>query len=353
MNIAFISDGLGFGGKERQLTEIVKYLHNTKHKAYVYYFKEKKGFLPQIKQYAFKTIKIPKPKKKSFKPFFFLYSSFKENKLHIIHTFDSMSSFYSLFSAKLLRIPLIDGSIRDAGIEKKKDYWFKRLNLNLADGIIANNQAGLKYYKVVDGHTIYNAINLARFKKTTSNNLNIIMVASFSDYKDHNTFLHASKILIEKNIIDNISLVGDGSYFSKYREMVENWHLTDRIIFYGKRNDVENILTQCVIGVLCSTIEYSEGISNSILEYMAAGLIAIGPNIGGIPEIIEDDKNGFLYEPKDLESLINTIKKCIKERERWTSIINNAEETLLKKFSFEKNIKKLLNIYKKIIDEKN
>ena len=48
MNIAFISDGLGFGGKERQLTEFVKFLSKTKHKVFVYYFNEKEGFLPII-----------------------------------------------------------------------------------------------------------------------------------------------------------------------------------------------------------------------------------------------------------------------------------------------------------------
>jgi len=55
MNIALISDGLGFGGKERQLTEFVKYLSKTEHKIIVYYFNEKEGFLSLIKPYAEKS----------------------------------------------------------------------------------------------------------------------------------------------------------------------------------------------------------------------------------------------------------------------------------------------------------
>lgn len=353
MNIAFISGSLGFGGIERQLTEIAKYLSITNHQVIVYYFNEKIGFLSIIKQYADKVIQIPKPRKKSFTPFFFLYNSLKEESIDLIHTFDSMSTFYSIFTAKFRHIPIIDGSIRDSGIEKRIEYLFKRFNLLLAGNVIANSKAGLKYYKIKNGDVIYNALNQERFINTTCKDNNIIMVASFSDYKDHNTFLRASRRLIDESIINNVYLVGDGIHLSKYKNLVERWHLSDRITFLGSRSDIENILSRCLIGVLCSTIKFSEGISNSILEYMAAELIAIGSDLGAVPEIIEHGKNGFLYEPENVDSLVNVIKVAIEKRALWPEIIKNAKKTLITKFSFDGNMKRILSVYTKVINEEN
>lgn len=352
MNIAFISDGLGLGGKERQLTEIVKYLSKREHKIIVYYFNEKEGFLPLIKQYADKVIRIPKLKKKSIKPFFFLYKSFRENKFNVIHTFDSMSTFYSIFSAKLLKIPITDGSIRDAGIEKGSYYWFKRLNLFLADNVIANSKAGLKYYKVKNGNVVYNAIDENRFNKSLQNTGNIVMVASFSNYKDHLTYLLASKLLIEKNMINNSFLVGGGVNLGKYKRMVQNWGMEDKMIFYAKTNNVEQILQQCDIGILCSTKKYREGVSNSILEYMASGLLAIGSNIGGTPEIINDKMNGLLFEPENFNSLVRCVVFALSNPDKKNKMIFNGIETVNTKFSFQQNIDKLMKIYTVLIQKK-
>jgi len=51
-----------------------------------------------------RVIQIPKHNKKSFKPFLFLYRSLKKENIDVIHAFDSMNFFYSLFAAKLLNI---------------------------------------------------------------------------------------------------------------------------------------------------------------------------------------------------------------------------------------------------------
>ena len=353
MNIAYITDGLGYGGKQRQLSEFVKYFSVNQHKVFVYYFNEKEGFLPIVKQIAHKVIRIPRAKKKSLYPFLFLQQSFKKNRLDLIHTFDSMSTFYSIIAAKSQNIPIIDGSIRDAGIEKKGEYLFKRINLKLTDAIVANSKAGLAYYKINNGYFIYNAVDLSRFTKASLNTSNIIMVASFTDYKDHNLFMNASKKLIKHKVIKYSYLVGDGPNLLKYKALVKSWNLQNNIVFLGARDDVEVVLGKSTVGVLCSTKKYSEGVSNSILEYMASGLISIGPELGGVPEIIVHGKNGFLYEVENIDSLVTQIINCFELKQSWPQIVKNAEKTIEKKFSFERNMKRLLNIYREITHAKS
>ena len=69
--------------------------------------------------------------------------------------------------------------------------------IKLADAVIGNSEAGLLYYKVKNGNVVYNAIDKNRFNKSPQNTGNIVMVASFSNYKDYTTYLLASKLLIE------------------------------------------------------------------------------------------------------------------------------------------------------------
>ena len=66
------------------------------------------------------------------------------------------------------------------------------------------------------------------------------------------------------------------------------------ILFLGKRKDVETLVQQIDIGVLCT---FTEGISNSVMEYMAAGKPVVVTNGGGSCELITDGVQGFLVPP--------------------------------------------------------
>ena len=71
----------------------------------------------------------------------------------------------------------------------------------------------------------------------------------------------------------------------------------DKIIFTGKQKHVESIINIFDIGVLCSC--YGEGISNTIMEYMALGKPVIATDCGGNKEIVVHNVTGFLIEPKN------------------------------------------------------
>jgi glycosyltransferase involved in cell wall biosynthesis len=251
-----------------------------------------------------------------------------------------------------LKIKLIDGSIRDAGIEKGWQYYFKRFFLKMANSIIANSYAGLNAYQV-NGNVIYNAINYDRFLKNTGvAEFNIVMTANFTDYKDHKTFLIASIELVNAKIVDNVFLLGDGSHRSKHRDWLNNTHpeISSRFIFAGAVKNVEEFLSKCKVGILCSTIAFKEGVSNAVLEYMAAGLVAIATDVGGAREVINHEENGFLVEPGNSNAIVKTIIRIKDQQIDSNSIVTSAMNTIRTKFSFKSNINELLNIYKNTVN---
>lgn len=350
MKLLFIIDNLRAGGKERQLIEIIKGIRVLE-KFYigVITFNKNCHYSDFVKRNVDYFVELKK-RPTRFEPVFTIWKHFKIFNPDIVHTWDALSTFYAYLPCKIFNIKLINGSIRDSGVDKGLFYYFKRFFLKKADLVVANSKAGLLYYKI-NGQVLYNAIDLNRFlPKTNNSSFNIIMVANFTDYKDHKTFINASIKLAKNNIIDNIYLVGDGKYKPIFKEMIPAF-LKDRFIFTGSVSNVEEYLNKCEVGVLCSSNKYREGISNSILEYMAARLIVVATDNGGTNEIIVDNYNGFLIKAEDPEGLFEKIKYIKDNYKRLEHLKDNAMKVLREKFDYDKNINTLIRIYENLINK--
>jgi len=260
---------------------------------------------------------------------------------------------YSFLPSRVFGIKFIDGSVRDAGIEKGWQLFLKRFFLKRADLIISNSEAGLDHYGF-SGEVLHNAIDINRFPvQNRENQINMIMVANFTDYKDHNTFFEAAIALLKNDIVDNVYLAGDGPKRQIYVDFINNNYrnLSDKIFFLGSVSNVEEYLAKCTFGVLCSTMQYAEGVSNSVLEYMAAGLIAISTDVGGMKEVIEDGVNGFLIPPGDSDSIVKVITKLRFDINTCSKITENARRTIYEKFSYKGSMNKLMSIYSELCPE--
>ncbi|MCK6462537.1 MAG: glycosyltransferase family 4 protein [Candidatus Pacebacteria bacterium] len=90
-----------------------------------------------------------------------------------------------------------------------------------------------------------------------------------------------------------------------------------------------------------------EGLPYVILEAGLAGLPVVASNIGGILEIIEDDKNGLLVPPADPEALARAIKKLVEDKTLRENLAKNLHEKITKEFSLEKMLSATVAAYKK------
>lgn len=133
------------------------------------------------------------------------------------------------------------------------------------------------------------------------------MVATFSDFKDYETFISAARMTLQKRNDVTFLAIGDGKNLEMCRKMARG-SLSDKIIFLGRQRDVESIVNIFDVGVLLTNIKtHVEGISNSIMEYMALGKPVVATNGGGTPELVIDGETGYLIPQKSEESLIEKI----------------------------------------------
>ncbi len=96
---------------------------------------------------------------------------------------------------------------------------------------------------------------------------------------------------------------------------------------------------------------YYEGLPVSVLEAMLHGCLVVSTRVGGVPEIIEDGKDGYLVEAKDTTALKEGLEKALSNKEEAKRLTQNARKRVLEQFSIEKSVVSLVRIYKDLITQ--
>jgi len=174
----------------------------------------------------------------------------------------------------------------------------------------------------------------------------MVFVGRVSVEKGCDILLKSCEILAKRGKRFKLYLIGDGriEYFSN---MAIKLGLDNRVFFRGYQRRFHDLLSRSHIYIFPSK---GEGLPISILEAMAYGLPIVATNVGGIPELIEDGKNGFLVPPDDEISLANSITKMIEDgpKKRYIMGLRNKEK-IDALFSSKKMVDRYLDIYKKAI----
>lgn len=94
---------------------------------------------------------------------------------------------------------------------------------------------------------------------------------------------------------------------------------------------------------------YNEGLPMTILETMAYGIPNISTDIASIPEVLHNNKNGFLVKPGDIDALAETMKEIIENRSLREEFSQESYQLISESFSLDKNIEILKSYYKSLI----
>lgn len=364
MKILFFIESLRSGGKERRLVELLIYLKQNTNYELRLVLTENEIHYSYVHSLDIQ-IDIIKRKylKKDPSLFFRFYRIAKQFNPDIIHTWGTMSTFYAIPAKCLLRKPLLANLIANA----KKDYsnlsmaaFFNACNYKHAKVILGNSMAGFKAYGLQNNpkmHLIYNGVHLERFKIKANKDklkkqLNIstpyitIMVASASKNKDYDMLLDVAKQMA--NIRNDITFigVGGGSELNRLNNRIDNENIKN-IILTGKSNDVELLVSASDI---CLLLTHAEGISNSIIEYMALGKPVITTDIvGGSREIIEEGQSGYIMQPNATEIAFK-INELIDNPEHMNNLGQKGNQIIKQKFTIEKMGKEFIEIYGKTLN---
>jgi len=167
--------------------------------------------------------------------------------------------------------------------------------------------------------------------------------------KNNELILITSSRLVEKNGLEYVIramrelpnyvfvILGIGELENKLKGLVKNLGLEKRIFFKGfvPHKDLPKYLKASNIFIRPSL---SEGLGNSFLEAMAAELPVIATPVGGILDFLIENNTGVFCKPKDVESIIFTVKK-LEDNSLRSVIIQNASLMVREKYTWEKIVK--------------
>lgn len=364
IRILFLIGSYGNGGKERQLAELIKGLPSERYELHLFIKSDGAHYLSQITE---KLVSLRNLDRTRFgrDAFHDILGYIRQTRPHIIHSWADTTSFYASLAKPFTKesYQLIDGSIRMAPpkVKKANVHFFQRMIINLlSDRVVANSKAGLSSFKVPGSkrHHIYNGFDLERIKTLKESDVlkrelgitteHIVgMVARFDDEKDWNTFFRITGQILEERADVSFIAVGGGRDRAKYQERVIPTY-KDRLIFTGERDDVESIVNLFDVGLL---ISYSEGISNSILEYMALGKPVIVTGTGGIPELVLHEETGYICRTGDAGSVCRYLHLLLDDPGLREKMGEAGKSRVRESFSFAQMISSYESLYQKLCAE--
>ncbi len=171
--------------------------------------------------------------------------------------------------------------------------------------------------------------------------LDILFVGSLSKHKGPDIIIKAFKELENNNL--KLHILGKGPDEKKLKRLSDN----DKIIFHGflTGKDLTEMYKMANITVVPSILYDNSPMV--IYESFMHSTPVIASRIGGIPELVKDGYNGFLFEPGNTRELSRILQRIADNPETLKELEDNAFNSV-KKYDIKKHINKLEKIYKSI-----
>ena len=152
---------------------------------------------------------------------------------------------------------------------------------------------------------------------------------------------------VRKKIPSKLLLMGDGPERSPAERLAVQKGMHDDVIFLGKQEQVSEKLAIADVLLLPSQLE-SFGLA--ALEAMAAEVVPIATRVGGVPEVVEHEKTGFLAEVGDVDTMAAYAINILKDESRLRSMGQACRKAAEERFSSKKIIPQYEQFYRRMLE---
>ncbi|WP_044122982.1 glycosyltransferase [Segatella baroniae] len=352
--IVFIIESLGAGGAERQLVGLAIMLHNLGFQVTVLTYYNQNFYEDMLIKEGIEHIIYGKAYNRFLRPFLL---SKKVNELDPdlaiaflpgANVALSFGRFIHFLKCKLI-------------VSERNFTWnwnlLNKLYFNLyksSDAIVTNsnveainiknNISGLKN-KTYFIPNFVDAQNFKPLKHEKNEVLHVLTVARIKEYKNAHGLIEAAKVLNDKGYKLHFSWYGfnyNDQYYEYVKKLIRDYNLEDS---FQLLDPVKNINEKYLEADFFCLPSFTEGYPNVIIEAMSCQLPVLCSNICENPYIVEDDKNGFLFNPYKVDDIVNAFIKAFSlSTERYESIGEENRNKVLKNNSKKAFVEGYLNL---------
>ena len=297
----------------------------------------------------------------------------KKNEIDVVHTHDFYTNIFGMAAAGLARVPVRIASRRESAVRPQTQRFVERAAYRLAHAVVANCEEvrqqlireGVPARKV---RTVYNGLDVARVQPAHTDRNEVLRLLDLPEkarfvtitanmrahvrepaplcFKDHPTFLRAAKRVAERVPDAAFIIAGEGDLMEATRDLARTLGIADRTFFIGRCQDVGSVLSISDVCVLSSS---SEGFSNAILEYMAAGRPVVATDVGGAREAIIHGETGYLVPVGADDQMADHIISLLLDEESAGSMGESGRRRVNEKFSTVKQLQNVERLYTELL----
>jgi len=362
VRIILLITELNVGGAERALARTVTGLSRDRYNPLVACLYDPGVVADQIRASGVQVIDLRAKGKWDLSVAWRLYRLLRHEHPAILHTWMFHANVLGRILGRLAGVPIIISSERTMGQESRWRYWLNRLTDPLTDRVVCVSQqvadfavqeVGIPQHKIV---VIPNGINLREFDRLPAkqqaraalelpyDRALIGTVARLDPVKRLDVLLQAMASVKSVGAV----IIGDGPERARLEALRKQLGLVERVRFVGQQSNVPEWLAAMDLFVLSSDWE---GMSNALLEAMAASLPVVATAVGGTSGVV-DGVTGLLVPPRDPDALAKAIIALLQDRERAEAMGRAGRERVERYFSVERMVQQTEALYEELIREK-
>jgi len=282
------------------------------------------------------------------------------DRIEIVHANSMQMARYIAIPSRIMRIPLIvhiryyqnQDYIKWVYkyVPKPHAFIFNSHNMKKELGSYLK-----KYYGKTKQYVIHNGIDTEKFcpeKKSGDKKTKIGIIGNFQKIKGHEDFLIMAKVLLQDS--DNMIFSIAGTDIEKHgrekelKKMANELSIKRNVIFEGYIENISEYIKS--LDILVST-SHSEPFGRTLIEGMACGIPVVSTNVGGIPEIVQNEKTGILVPPKSPKIMADAICALVANKEKLIEMGVRGRKRVMAKFSNKNHVKKVFEVYKNALSK--
>lgn len=379
IRILYIIASSDMGGAENFIYTFLNYLDNSRFEKYV--ICPDRGYYTEKFKALAKESFLINSKRSFMNPAVILHAArfIRNNKIDLIHTMLYTSDFCGitakLFSVRARVMNTINGFnflvLKGGGLQLKKRIasFLYRFIYCYSDKMVVVSEAvredlvrrrglSIKPEKIEvvlaagtqDSYNNFSDCDVKRFRDehTKGGKLIITAIGTLNEIKDYDTMLNAFAMAVKRNSDIVLCVAGDGPEKERLRSKASGLGIAGKTSFLGivERPERDVLISLTDIFIMSSI---SEGCPTVLLEAMYFGKPIIATGVGGIPEMIENNKTGVLVPPQDPGLLADAIVDLAADEEKRTHLGRMAKQIFEERFTRRHMIEAYEAIYERVV----
>jgi len=287
----------------------------------------------------------------------------RRERIDLVHAHDFYAALLAVPAARLARVPVVMSRLDLVHWHGRVRHLAFAVASHAADVVVANCEAVRDLVVHVERVSpekvivIRNGLDLQRFDALRAAPLQAplpdaggaplaVVVANMRhEVKRQEDFL-AAFAQVRRGVPEaQALLVGEGQRRDELVRIAREHGLGGSVHFLGSRQDVPAILARATFGVLCSS---KEGLSNAVMEGMAAGLPMVVTDAGGNAELVKDGARGFVIPPERPEALAQAMLRILADPGRARRMGQAARRFVEEELGLDRMIAEHDRLYRRL-----